>query len=167
MARCPGGSPPCSRSSSGRPGCAAPSHLALARSRRCASTRSWEPASCRRLYLKGLAASHPSLVAMRFTGAQVETLQGNLHSLLAGEEGGAGQIDQDLVRRLCCSASSGWTTLVGQISPAGGNSLEDVPVYDTSDSHHWLLVVLLRSGDRIWMLRRIYADGAAEPGKTN
>jgi hypothetical protein len=118
-------------------------------------------------YAERLAGQHPGLVLMRWLGGDQQLIKGSMKDLMAATAAGSSEsgteVDQGMLARLCCAPTAGWTALVGGIAPAGGDTLEDVPVYDTSDTHRWLLVACLRQDTVVWMLRRIYTLDATAP----
>jgi hypothetical protein len=68
-----------------------------------------------------------------------------------------GLLPADLVRDLCHDAR-GLFGVLSQLSPAGGDSVEDLLAFDRSDPGQCLLVVLARAGEDIVMYRRLYHE---------
>lgn len=52
--------------------------------------------------------------------------------------------------------ATGLFTFVSQISPTGGDNLEDLTVLDPSDRAAWLLLVVVEQGDDVLVYRKLY-----------
>ncbi len=109
-------------------------------------------------YAQGLRKRFPTLYACCLHGEEMEALAGDVNDLRSPGSTQLFNQYSDFPRTFSVMPRSGFFTLVGLMSPCGGNTNEDTAVYDTTDSEHWLLVVALRDGDTVWLLRRIYHD---------
>ncbi len=105
-------------------------------------------------YVQALRRRFPALYACCLHGQQMDVLAGNFNDMRS--PGSADGFDIDFPRSFSALPRSGYFTLVGQMSPCGGNTSEDTGIYDTNDTEHCLLVIALRDGDTVWMLRRLY-----------
>jgi hypothetical protein len=55
-------------------------------------------------------------------------------------------------------AAGGLFALVAQVSPTGGDTLEDVAVLDATDPQQLLLIVVEKKGNDYMIYRRLYED---------
>ena len=62
------------------------------------------------------------------------------------------------IKDVCVRPRSGLFSLVSQISPTGGGSLEDLALLDATDPRQWLLLAALRRGDKLLIYRKLYRE---------
>jgi hypothetical protein len=67
-------------------------------------------------------------------------------------------------QQLSARTAAGLFAIVSQISPTGGENLEDLALFDETDPNQWLLVVALRR-DGDWVVYRKSSHGASSGGR--
>ncbi len=69
-----------------------------------------------------------------------------------------------LIQRASVRPQEGLFSIVSQISPAGAPNFEDVALLDPTDPSQWLLLVIEKKGDDIYIYRCLYR-AESEPGQ--
>jgi hypothetical protein len=62
----------------------------------------------------------------------------------------------DFLHELCVRPQPGYSAVVWQVAPSGGDRFEDLALLDPTDDSHWLLVVAVREGEGTVLYRRLY-----------
>lgn len=65
--------------------------------------------------------------------------------------------DDNFLQDVCVRPSVGIFNVVSQISPHGGDNLEDLPLLDPTDLTRWLLVVAVSDQRRLVLYRKLYS----------
>jgi len=108
-------------------------------------------------FAAALAVHVPGVYAVSFSAQGRHDLCGTSAILDQPMQHGAGLIGaEQWLDALCIARKTSWFTLASQISPCGGNTFDDIPVYDDSDTGHWLLVAAVRQHETIYVVRRLY-----------
>ena len=71
-----------------------------------------------------------------------------------GDTGGA--ITDEFLQDVCVRPAVGIFNVVSQISPHGGDNLEDLPLLDPTDPTRWLLVVAIPGPRKLVVYRKLY-----------
>lgn len=66
------------------------------------------------------------------------------------------EVRHQLLSQLNARQPEGLFSLVSQLSPAGGETFEDLTLLDPTDPNQWLLVAVYEDGDDIHVVRRVF-----------
>ena len=70
-----------------------------------------------------------------------------------------------VAQQLSARSASGLFAIVSQISPTGGENLEDLALFDETDPNQWLLIVAVRR-DGNWIVYRTLFHGQSRHGSS-